>query len=147
MSIRITRRPPLRVYIRNSRRSETVREVDLNLPPTENWDKYGTSAHAYSQVVGPPVPIDVDAVHDVLIRTPGICTISLLVPMSAKQHSRRNRGRSVVVDVDSGNYVSFAISFHSSVYLRMHVAPSRSSIHKHLHDSMVGISLYGPVST
>ncbi|KAG5531128.1 hypothetical protein RHGRI_025920 [Rhododendron griersonianum] len=103
MSIRITRRPPLRVYIRNSRRSETVREVDLNLPPTENWDKYGTSAHAYSQVVGPPVPIDVDAVHDVIIHTPGICTISLLVPMSAKQHSRRNRGRSVVVDVDSAN--------------------------------------------
>lgn len=67
--------------------------------------------------------------------------------MSAKQHSRRNRGRSVVVDVDSGNYVSFAISFHSSVYLSMHVALSRSSMHKHLHDSMVGISLYGPVST
>lgn len=56
-----------------------VREADLNLPPTENWDKYGTSAHAYSQVVGPPVPIDIDAVHDVLIRTPGICTSMLLL--------------------------------------------------------------------
>lgn len=67
--------------------------------------------------------------------------------MSAKQHSRRNCGRSVVVYVDSGNYVSFTISFHSSVYLRMHVALFRSSMHKHLHDSMVGISLYGPVST
>lgn len=60
MSIRITRRPPLRGYNRNSRRCETVREVDLNVPPTENRDKYGTSAHAYSHVVEPPAPIDVD---------------------------------------------------------------------------------------
>lgn len=56
-----------------------VREVGLIVPPTENWDKYGTSAHGYSQVVGPPVPIDVDAVHDVLICTPGICTSMLLL--------------------------------------------------------------------
>jgi len=72
-----------------------VLEVDLNVPPSENRIQEGTSNHATFLVVEPSAPIDVDAFDDdVVISSPRAFA-------QAKYNSRRRRGRSVVVDVDS----------------------------------------------
>lgn len=74
-----------------------VLEVDLNVPvpPSENRIQDGTSTHATFLVVEPSAPIDVDAFDDdVVISSPRAFA-------QAKHNSRRHRGRSVVVDVDS----------------------------------------------
>ncbi|KAG5567278.1 hypothetical protein RHGRI_002736 [Rhododendron griersonianum] len=92
---RVNRGPPLKGYVSNSRRRKTVLEVDLNVPPSENRDQEGTSAHANFLVVEPSAPIDVEAFDDdVVISSPRAFA-------QAKYNSRRRRGRTVVVDVDS----------------------------------------------
>lgn len=71
MGTRVTRGPPLKGYVSNSRRRKTVPDVDLNMPPGENRDQEGTSAHANFLVVEPSAPIDVEAFDDdVVISSP-----------------------------------------------------------------------------
>uniref|UniRef100_A0A5B7BWT0 RING-type domain-containing protein n=1 Tax=Davidia involucrata TaxID=16924 RepID=A0A5B7BWT0_DAVIN len=102
MSTRGLRGPPLRGYVRNSRRRRMALDVDLNALPSENHDQEGTSANAGSQdteagqqgVSVPPAPIDVEAFDDDVI-------ISSPRAFAEAKNSRRNHGRSVVVDVDS----------------------------------------------
>uniref|UniRef100_A0A5B6ZAU7 RING-type domain-containing protein n=1 Tax=Davidia involucrata TaxID=16924 RepID=A0A5B6ZAU7_DAVIN len=103
MSTRGLRGPPLKGYVRNSRRRRMALDVDLNALPTENRDQEGTSANAGSHDVQvgqlgvsvPPAPINVESFDDdVIISSPRAFA-------EAKNNSRRNRGRTVVVDVDS----------------------------------------------
>uniref|UniRef100_A0A5B6ZB79 RING-type domain-containing protein n=2 Tax=Davidia involucrata TaxID=16924 RepID=A0A5B6ZB79_DAVIN len=103
MSTRGLRGPPLKGYVRNSRRRRMALDVDLNALPSENRDQEGTSANASSHDVQvgqlgvsvPPAPINVEAFDDdVIISSPRTFA-------EAKNNSRRNRGRTVVVDVDS----------------------------------------------
>ncbi|KAA8543507.1 hypothetical protein F0562_020998 [Nyssa sinensis] len=103
MSTRALRGPPLRGYVRNSRRRRMALDVDLNSLPSDNCDQEGPSANASSQDVQvgqlgvsvPPTPINVETVDDdVIISSPRAFA-------EAKNNSRRNRGRTVVVDVDS----------------------------------------------
>ncbi|KAA8550606.1 hypothetical protein F0562_002290 [Nyssa sinensis] len=103
MSTRGLRGPPLKGYVRNSRRRRMALDVDLNVLPSENHDQEGTSANAASQDAeagqqGLPIPlapIDVEAFDDdVIISSPRAFA-------EAKNNSRRNHGRAVVVDVDS----------------------------------------------
>ncbi|CAL5428745.1 unnamed protein product [Camellia sinensis] len=51
MSSRGSSGPPLRGYVRNTRRRKMALDVDLNVPPSENLDQEGTSAQANSQDV------------------------------------------------------------------------------------------------
>ncbi|CAL5388048.1 unnamed protein product [Camellia sinensis] len=103
MSTRGLRAPALRGYVRNTRRRKMVLDVDLNVPPIENRDQEGTSAHANSQDMEPgqqggpvpPAPIDVDDLDDDVV----ISTSRAFA--EAKNNSRRNRGSTIVVDVDS----------------------------------------------
>lgn len=78
--------------------------VDLNAaPPCENRSQEGTSTHARSEdgqasqqgdII--PAPIDLEAYEDdVIISSPGAFA-------EAKNNSTRNRGRTVVVDLDFG---------------------------------------------
>lgn len=68
---RVNRGPPLKGSVGNSRRRKTLLEVDLNVPPSENRDQEGTSAHANFLVVEPSAPIDVEAFDDdVVISSP-----------------------------------------------------------------------------
>ncbi|CAL5428791.1 unnamed protein product [Camellia sinensis] len=105
MSSRGSSGPPLRGYVRNTRRRKMALDVDLNVPPSENLDQEGTSAQANSQDVqfgqqGPsvlPAPIDVEAFDDDVVIS------SRTAFAEAKINSRRgrNRGNTIVVDVDS----------------------------------------------
>ncbi|XP_059626220.1 uncharacterized protein LOC132269155 [Cornus florida] len=103
MSTRGLRGPPLKGYVRNSRRKRTILDVDLNAPPAQNRYEEGTSTHTNSQDVqagqqggsAQPATIDVEAFDDdVIISSPRAFA-------EAKNNSRRNRGRTVVLDVDS----------------------------------------------
>ncbi|KAL7263951.1 hypothetical protein ACSBR1_001992 [Camellia fascicularis] len=108
MSTRGLRAPALRGYVRNTRRRKMVLDVDLNVPPSENRDQEGTSAHANSQDMEPgqqggpvpPAPIDVDDLDDDVV----ISTSRAFA--EAKNNSRRNRGSTIVVDVDSEERMS-----------------------------------------
>ncbi|XP_028079989.1 E3 ubiquitin-protein ligase RNF4-like isoform X1 [Camellia sinensis] len=108
MSTRGLRAPALRGYVRNTRRRKMVLDVDLNVPPIENRDQEGTSAHANSQDMEPgqqggpvpPAPIDVDDLDDDVV----ISTSRAFA--EAKNNSRRNRGSTIVVDVDSEERMS-----------------------------------------
>ncbi|KAL7172783.1 hypothetical protein ACSBR2_032288 [Camellia fascicularis] len=106
MSSRGSSGPPLRGYVRNTRRRKMALDVDLNVTPSENLDQEGTSAQANSQDVqfgqqGPsvlPAPIDVEAFDD-----DDVVISSRTAFAEAKINSGRgrNRGNTVVVDVDS----------------------------------------------
>ncbi|GMP48578.1 hypothetical protein CsSME_00015882 [Camellia sinensis var. sinensis] len=108
MSTRGLRAPALRGYVRNTRRRKMVLDVDLNVLPIENRDQEGTSAHANSQDMEPgqqggsvpPAPIDVDDLDDDVV----ISTSRAFA--EAKNNSRRNRGSTIVVDVDSEERMS-----------------------------------------
>ncbi|KAL6978808.1 hypothetical protein U1Q18_020476 [Sarracenia purpurea var. burkii] len=110
MSSRVVRGSPIRGYVRNSRRRKMVLDVDLNVPPSENQDQEGNSANANSQDVNPvqqggsvpPAPIDVEAFDDDVV----ISSASAFA--EARNNSRRNRGSTVVVDVDSEERTSRA---------------------------------------
>ncbi|XP_028093220.1 uncharacterized protein LOC114293368 isoform X2 [Camellia sinensis] len=107
MSSRGSSGPPLRGYVRNTRRRKMALDVDLNVPPSENLDQEGTSAQANSQDVqfgqqGPsvlPVPIDVEAFDDDVV----ISSHTAFAEAKINSGRGRNRGNTVVVDVDSGN--------------------------------------------
>ncbi|KAH7576377.1 hypothetical protein ACOSP7_003368 [Xanthoceras sorbifolium] len=99
MNTQTVRGPALRGY----RRRKTV--LDLNVPPCESREREGTSTEVRSQEVQasqqeqqsiPAAPIDVEAIDDDVIES------SPRAFAEAKSNSRRNRGRTVVVDVDSG---------------------------------------------
>ncbi|KAL2508058.1 RING/U-box superfamily protein [Forsythia ovata] len=85
------------------RRRKPMLNVDLNAaPPGESRSQEGTSTRARSQDVQAgqqgdtiPAPIDLEAFEDdVIISSPGAFA-------EAKNNSRRNRGRTVVVDLES----------------------------------------------
>ncbi|KAK2662763.1 hypothetical protein Ddye_001337 [Dipteronia dyeriana] len=98
MSTQTVRSPALRGY----RRRKAV--LDLNVPPCESRDREGTSTEVRSQEEAsqqeqqsiPHAPIDVEAIDDDVIES------SPRAFAEAKNNSRRNRGRTVLVDVDSG---------------------------------------------
>ncbi|KAA8543504.1 hypothetical protein F0562_021001 [Nyssa sinensis] len=79
-------------------------DLDLNALPPEYHDQEGPSANASSQDVQvgqlgvsvPPTPINVETYDDDVIIS------SRRAFEEARNNSRRNRGRTVVVDVDSG---------------------------------------------
>ncbi|XP_022887967.1 uncharacterized protein LOC111403626 isoform X3 [Olea europaea var. sylvestris] len=86
-----------------SRRRMPMLNVDLNAePPCESRNQEGTSTRARSQdgqagqqVDTVPAPIDLEAYEDdVIISSPGAFA-------EAKNNSIRNRGRTVVVDLDA----------------------------------------------
>ncbi|CAA2959700.1 E3 ubiquitin- ligase RNF4-like [Olea europaea subsp. europaea] len=86
-----------------SRRRMPMLNVDLNAePPCESRNQEGTSTRARSQdgqagqqVDTVPAPIDLEAYEDdVIISSPGAFA-------EAKYNSIRNRGRTVVVDLDA----------------------------------------------
>ncbi|KAH9728758.1 RING-type domain-containing protein [Citrus sinensis] len=91
-----------RAPVRGYRRRKAV--LDLNAPPCESRDREGTSIEIRSEEVQasqqqqsiPPAPIDVEAIDDDVIES------SPRAFAEAKNNSRRNRGRAIVVDVDSG---------------------------------------------
>ncbi|CAL5353480.1 unnamed protein product [Camellia sinensis] len=105
MSSRGSSGPPLRGYVRNTRRRKMALDVDLNVPPSENLDQEGTSAQANSQDVqfgqqGPsvlPAPIDVEAFDDDVV----ISSRTAFAEAKINSGRGRNRGNTVVVDVDS----------------------------------------------
>ncbi|GMP75901.1 hypothetical protein CsSME_00042978 [Camellia sinensis var. sinensis] len=105
MSSRGSSGPPLRGYVRNTRSRKMALDVDLNVPPSENLDQEGTSAQANSQDVqfgqqGPsilPAPIDVEAFDDVVV----ISSRTAFAEAKINSGRGRNRGNTVVVDVDS----------------------------------------------
>ncbi|XP_059660149.1 uncharacterized protein LOC132306669 isoform X2 [Cornus florida] len=134
MSTRGSNGPPLRGYVRNPRRRRTVLAVDLNALPSENQDQDGTSAHAGSQDVQAgqqggsvqPATIDVEAFDDdVLISSPRSFE-------EAKNNSTRNRGRTVVVDVDSGELTP------SGRNLRRRVSSNQTIINCELYVNLEG---------
>lgn len=96
--------PGHRTYSRSQRRRKTGLNVDLNaVPPSDNRDQVGPSARSQSQdyetswVAAPilPPPIDLEAIDDdVMLSSPRAFA-------EAKNNSRRNHGRVIVVDVDS----------------------------------------------
>ncbi|XP_044494212.1 E3 ubiquitin-protein ligase RNF4-like isoform X2 [Mangifera indica] len=98
MSTQTARGAPLRGY----RRRKAL--PDLNSPPCESRDREGTSNDISLQEVQarqqgstiPPAPIDVEAIDDDVIES------SPRAFAEAKNNSRRNHGRSLVVDLDSG---------------------------------------------
>ncbi|THG03025.1 hypothetical protein TEA_025637 [Camellia sinensis var. sinensis] len=116
MSSRGSSGPPLRGYVRNTRRRKMALDVDLNVPPSENLDQEGTSAQANSQDVqfgqqGPsvlPVPIDVEAFDDDVV----ISSHTAFAEAKINSGRGRNRGNTVVVDVDSGLQLGYAVIFH-----------------------------------
>ncbi|XP_009766790.1 uncharacterized protein LOC107827757 isoform X1 [Nicotiana tabacum] len=89
---------------RSRSQRSTVVNVDLNVaPPSENRDQEGTSVpvvfgdatHGQRGASLTPAAIDVEALDDdVIISSPRAFA-------EAKNNSRRNRGRVIVVDVDS----------------------------------------------
>ncbi|XP_028092669.1 uncharacterized protein LOC114292854 [Camellia sinensis] len=105
MSSRWSSGPPLRGYVRNTRSRKMALDVDLNVPPSENLDQEGTSAQANSQDVqfgqqGPsvlPTPIDVEAFDDDVV----ISSRTAFAEAKINSGRGRNRGNTVVVDVDS----------------------------------------------
>ncbi|XP_022727779.1 E3 ubiquitin-protein ligase RNF4-like [Durio zibethinus] len=94
MSTLDVRGPSLRGY----RRRKAV--LDLNVPPSEIREQEGTSQQAEpEEVTNQPAPaatIDVEAIDDDVIES------SARAFAEAKTNSRRSRGRTVLVDVDSG---------------------------------------------
>ncbi|KAL6967998.1 hypothetical protein U1Q18_033801 [Sarracenia purpurea var. burkii] len=95
-------RGPLRGYVRSTRR-KMVLEVEINVPSRENPAQEGSSSHSNSQCVQAgqqgefvlPAPIDVEAFDDdIVISSPRSFA-------EAKNNSRRSRGSTIVVDVDS----------------------------------------------
>ncbi|CAL5428743.1 unnamed protein product [Camellia sinensis] len=105
MSSRGSSGPPLRGYVRNTRRRKMALDVDLNVPPSENLDQEGTSAQANSQDVQfgqqrpsvLPAPIDVEAFDDDVV----ISSRTAFAEAKINSGRGRNRGNTVVVDVDS----------------------------------------------
>ncbi|KAI3418568.1 uncharacterized protein J3R85_013617 [Psidium guajava] len=104
MSTQMTKNPPLRGY----RRRKAGLNLDLNNePPVENRDHEGTSTQVVSQQVGDShqgqqplqhATIDVEAIDDdVTISSPRAFA-------EAKNKSRRNQSRTVVVDVESDEH-------------------------------------------
>ncbi|CDP03899.1 unnamed protein product [Coffea canephora] len=93
-----------RTYSRSQRRRKTGLNVDLNaVPPNDNRDLVGPSARSQSRDYEtswgaapiPPCPIDLEAIDDdVMISSPRAFA-------EAKNNSRRNHERVIVVDVDS----------------------------------------------
>ncbi|GFY99388.1 RING/U-box superfamily protein [Actinidia rufa] len=131
---------PLWVCVRNSRRRKTVLEVDLSVPLSENRDQVGTSARANSRDVAPgqqggsvpPSPIDVEAFDDdVVISSPRAFA-------EAKNNSRRNRGRTVVVDVDSEERISRVAP--NGLYKRRRVSSNQTTINGDLYINLEGTS-------
>ncbi|XP_057482914.1 uncharacterized protein LOC130769701 isoform X2 [Actinidia eriantha] len=102
MSTRGLRGPSQRGSVRNTRRKMAL-DVDLNVPPSENLDQEGPSAHSNSRGVqvgqqggsAPPAPIDVDAFDDDVV----ICSPRAFA--EAKNNSGNRRRNNVVVDLDS----------------------------------------------
>ncbi|KAL3517821.1 hypothetical protein ACH5RR_020410 [Cinchona calisaya] len=99
-----------RTYSRSHRRRKTPLNVDLNAPPTDNRDQVGPSTRSRSQdcetsrevAPMPPAPIDLEAIDDdVMISSPRAFA-------EAKNNSRRNHGRTIVVDVESDEQSSRA---------------------------------------
>ncbi|XP_073291536.1 uncharacterized protein [Primulina huaijiensis] len=88
----------VRRYTR-SRRRKPMLDVDLNVVPQMPWDQEGTSNHASSQdrqegTMLLTATIDLDAYDDdVIISSPRAFA-------EAKNNSRRNHGRAVVVDLE-----------------------------------------------
>ncbi|GFZ02017.1 hypothetical protein Acr_15g0006260 [Actinidia rufa] len=72
MNTRGLRGPSQTGSVRNTRRRKMALDVDLNVPPSENLDQEGPSAHSNPRGVqagqqggsAPPAPIDVDAFDD-----------------------------------------------------------------------------------
>ncbi|XAR58741.1 Ubiquitin--protein ligase [Bertholletia excelsa] len=128
----LRQQPPLRGYVRNSKKRKMVLEVDLNIAHCENMDQEGTSAHGNSQNMQPaqqggsmqPAPIDVEAFDDdVVISSPQAFA-------EAKNNSRRNRGSTIVVDVDSEERISSPAS--SSRTKRRRVASNQTIMNNDL---------------
>ncbi|CAK9163440.1 unnamed protein product [Ilex paraguariensis] len=105
MSMRELRATPI-TYTRNSRRRKVALDLDLNvLPPSEHRDQERTSVHGGPHDVQAgqqdinllPAAIDLEVLDDdVIISSPRAFA-------EAKNNSRRNHERTVVVDVDSGS--------------------------------------------
>ncbi|GFZ20115.1 hypothetical protein Acr_28g0008200 [Actinidia rufa] len=110
MSTRGLRGPSQRGSVRNTRRKMAL-DVDLNVPPSENLDQEGPSAHSNSRgfQVGqqggsaPPAPIDVDAFDDDVF----ICSPRAFA--EAKNNSGNRRRSTVVVDLDSDRKLYFTV--------------------------------------
>ncbi|KAJ8535659.1 hypothetical protein K7X08_023379 [Anisodus acutangulus] len=108
MSTRDRRAQPVR-HTRSQSRINTVLNVDLNAaPPGENRDQEGTSIHVVSGNTThgqrgaslTPAAIDVEALDDdVIISSPRAFA-------AAKNKSRRNQGRVIVLDADSEDRTS-----------------------------------------
>ncbi|XWS36586.1 hypothetical protein CRYUN_Cryun20dG0097400 [Craigia yunnanensis] len=120
MSTFEVRGPSLRGY----RRRKAV--LDLNVPPCEIRELEGTSQQAGSEEVtsqpvqpAPAATIDVEAIDDDVIES------SARAFAEAKNNSRGSRGRTVLVDVDSGR---LARSTNNNQNRRRRLPPSPTVI-------------------
>ncbi|XP_021301248.1 E3 ubiquitin-protein ligase RNF4 isoform X1 [Herrania umbratica] len=124
MSTLEVRGPSLRGY----RRRKAV--LDLNVPPSEIREQEGTSQQAGSEELSsqplPPVPpatIDVEAFDDDVIESSARAFAEILC--QAKNNSRRSRGRTVLVDLDSGQLARSTNNNHNR---RRRLPPSQTVI-------------------
>jgi len=132
--------PPLRGYVRNSKKKKTVLDVDLNVPPADNPGQEGTSARSNALDVQngrqrgsvPPVPIDVEAFDDdVVISSPRAFA-------EAKNNFRRSRESTVIVDVDpDGGANRVAPGNHNK---RRRVPANQETIHCGIYINLEGSS-------
>ncbi|XP_044500980.1 E3 ubiquitin-protein ligase RNF4-like isoform X2 [Mangifera indica] len=132
MSAQAVRGPPIRY-----RRRKGL--PDLNAPPCESRDREGTSNDISLQEVQasqqglsiPPAPIDVEAIDDDVIES------SPRAFAEAKNNSRRNRGRNIVVDVDSGRTTRLTNNNRSK---RRRVSPNSTIVNCGFYINLEGTS-------
>lgn len=131
---------PLKGYVRETRRTKMVLDLDLNTPPSESREQEGTSVHAGPQEVQTslevgtllPHPIDVEAIDDeVVISSPRSFA-------QARSNARRSHnGRTVVIDADSEDLTSRLFNNNSK---RRRGQPNQTVINCDLYINLDGSS-------